>query len=257
MWFAAEVAGRFAAEALALGAGEVCALFQRSFYLRLPGGRYACVGDVSLGRGPLNALVHDFRPPALGDKVVVRVEHIWLGSAPPCLHHHQWSVKQLREAARGRIPMQGLGCLIVGEHNALSAHAQPALDALDQWLVGGDLREPSALLIGLGPGLTPSGDDYLGGMMVALRAAGRGRQADALWRWLSPRLPAATSAISAAHLAAAAAGEAHEALQECLDRLSLANGEADWQAALDRLDRVGHCSGWDALAGALAVVRSA
>jgi hypothetical protein len=71
-------------------------------------------------------------------------------------------------------------------------------------------------------------------------------QADGLWRWLKPRLNNRTSAISAAHLAAAAAGEGHEALHRVL------NGELD----LDALDAVGHTSGWDALAGAVAVMRT-
>ena len=102
------------------------------------------------------------------------------------------------------------------------------------------------MLIGLGPGLTPSWDDYLGGALIGLQALGRARQAESLWRWLEPRLAARTSALSAAHLAAAAAGQGHEALHEVL------NGSP----ALDKLDAVGHCSGWDALAGAVAVLRA-
>ena len=62
----AEVAGRFARDALALGEGEVCAAFRRSFYLRFPGERFACIGDASLGCGPLNALVADWHPAAIG-----------------------------------------------------------------------------------------------------------------------------------------------------------------------------------------------
>ena len=81
-----------------------------------------------------------------------------------------------------------------------------------------------------------------GPQLVGLRLAGRGTQAASLWRWLEPRLPGRTREISAAHLAAAAAGEAQEALHAVL------NGEA----ALERLD----AAGWDNLAGALAVAKS-
>jgi hypothetical protein len=151
----------------------------------------------------------------------------------------------LGEKAKNRIPAEGLGGLVIGAHNALSGHAQPALDALERWLVGNALADEAQQLIGLGPGLTPSGDDYLGGMLVALRLTGRSMQAEGLWRWLQPRLKARTSAISAAHLAAAAAGEAHEALHRVL------GGDPD----LEGLDGVGHCSGWDALAGAVAVLK--
>ena len=246
MLFATSVAGRFALEALAFGQGEVCAVFRRSFYLRIEDERgvshFTCVGDTSLGHGPLNALVPGLELPAIGAKISVatRGARLW---EPPAHAGKPPDLEALKAAASGRVPEEGLGCLILGSHNALSGYAHPALEALERWLVGNALAGEAELLIGLGPGLTPLGDDYLGGMLLALRTSGRGVQADALWRWLQPRLTARTSAISAAHLAAAASGQAHEALHEVL------NGEL----GLDKLDAVGHCSGWDGLAGALAV----
>ncbi|OGA55672.1 MAG: hypothetical protein A3G81_07910 [Betaproteobacteria bacterium RIFCSPLOWO2_12_FULL_65_14] len=245
MSFKADVAGRFAREALADGYGEVCASFRRSFYLRCPGERYACLGDASLGHGPLNVLVTGLTMPAIGERMSVDIEDAQLWTPPPYKPGHP-KLDELRNAARDRVPAEGLGCLVLGSHNALSGHAQPALEALERWLVGNALGKEAEQLIGLGPGLTPSGDDYLGGMLVALRVAGRGVQADGLWRWLQPRLNGRTSAISAAHLTAAAAGEAHEALHDVL------NGDLN----LEKLDAVGHCSGWDALAGALAVLQA-
>jgi hypothetical protein len=242
MW-SAEVTGRFAREALAGGEGEVCAVFRRSFYLRCAGERYACVGDTALGHGPLNVLVPGFGMPALGDRISVSTQDASVWQPPP--HERTIDLALLGEKAKTRIPAEGLGGLVIGAHNALSGHAQPALDALERWLVGNALADEAQQLIGLGPGLTPSGDDYLGGMLVALRLTGRSMQAEGLWRWLQPRLKARTSAISAAHLAAAAAGEAHEALHRVL------GGDAD----LEKLDGVGHCSGWDALAGAVAVLK--
>ena len=252
--FAASVAGRFARDALALGEGEVCALFRRSFYLRFPGGNYACVGDLSLGRGPLNALVTSFSPPAFGARISVSLENASLWQPPRLVPHGSANLIGLRKAVMERIPEDGFGCLVAGTHNALSVHAQPALEAIDRWLVGNALGAEAAQLIGLGPGLTPSGDDYLGGVMVALHALGRGAQSAGLWRWLEPRLAERTSAISAAHLAAAAAGEAHEALHACLVELFKSTNE--WDVALTQLSAVGHGSGWDGLAGALAVCGS-
>ena len=239
----AETTGRFAREALAAGEGEGCAAVRRSFYLRCPGERYACVGDAALGRGPLNVLVSDFRMPALGERLSIALDSAALWQPPASAFNVDLGA--LKQAARPRIPAEGLGCLIIGAHNALSGHAQPALDALERWLVGNALGDEAAQLIGLGPGLTPSGDDYFGGLLVALRLSGRGMQAEGLWRWLQPRLKERTSAISAAHLAAAAAGEAHEALHAVL------SGDLNLQS----LDHVGHCSGWDALAGAVAVLK--
>lgn len=244
-------AGRFARDAAASGPGVVCAIFRRSFYTRHPGG-YACVGDASLGNGPLNILVDGFDLPVLAERVALDLTAIpnW---APDTVAPKAAQIEGLEKAAHP--PEEGFGGRIVGRRNALSAHAEPALAALDEWLDGRSLAGAAQGLIGLGPGLTPSGDDYFAGMLVALRAAGRGPLADALWRWLRPRLDERTSSLSAAHLAAAAAGEAHEALHACVAKLL--GGAGDWAALLARLGTLGHCSGWDGLAGAHAALRRA
>jgi hypothetical protein len=255
MWFAASTVGRFAREALAGGEGTVCAVFRRSFYLRISD-KYACVGDASLGRGPLNALVSPFKEPVLGETVVVSLENSQSWNPPALRGTARPHLDALRACLDGHVPEEGLGCTILGAHNPLSVHAQPALEAIERWLAGNALGNEAAQLIGLGPGLTPSGDDYLGGVLIGLRWLGRGAQADSLWRWLAPRLAERTSEISAAHLAAAAAGEAHEALHQVLEDLS-AWQPPDLLPGLARLDAVGHTSGWDALAGVVAVARTA
>jgi hypothetical protein len=239
----ARVAGHFAAR----GEGEVCAVFKHSFYLRFVDNAYACVGDESIGHGPLNAIVDGFDAPALGEKVALSADSTWrpaslVMSAFPDFYG-------LRQAARSLAPAEGLGCLVAGMHNALSAHAQPALDAVDEWIAGNALDARAEQLIGLGPGLTPAGDDYLGGVMVALHLLDRNAQAASLWRWLEPRVARQSNPISAAHLAAAATGEAHEALHDCLS--ALFQRETDWDRVLGALQG----SGWNALAGALVVLQ--
>jgi hypothetical protein len=249
--------GRFAAEALAAGApGVVRAAFRRSCYLEFPGARYLCLGDRSLGRGPLNALIEPFAPPALGVRLFVSTERArtWRPRAL-CAEPSAGALDALREAARARLPEEGLGGLIAGSSTPLIEHARASLGALERWLAGTEAAPEAEGLIGLGPGLTPSGDDYLGGMLVGLRAFGRARLAERLWHWLAPRLNGRTSAISAAHLAAAAEGEAHEALHDCLETL-LGAERADWSGPLARLAALGHCSGWDGLAGVLAALRA-
>lgn len=245
MSYRIEVAGRFARAALSEGPGEVCAVFRRSFYLRVRD-QYACIGDASLGRGPLNALVAQFAEPAIGQRLSISVEGAAQWAPRPMNGAARPQLGALRASLDGHVPLDGLGCTILGVENALSVHAQPALDALDRWLAGHALGGEVEQLIGLGPGLTPSGDDYLGGVLIGLRWLGRASQTDSLWRWLAPRLASRTSAISAAHLEAAAAGEAHEALHLALENPPLAG----------KLASVGHCSGWDALAGAVAVLRA-
>ena len=238
---AARLAGRFAREALALGAGEVCALLRRGFYLRLPGGRFACIGDAALCAGPLNALVDALPAVSLGEKLSIGLQEAAPWHPPPSTGAFPDNARALSRAAARRAPAEGLACLIAGSHDALSVHAQPALEALDRWLVGNALAPEVEALVGLGAGVTAPGDDYLGGMLLGLRLAGRGAQAASLWRWLEPRLAGRTREISAAHLAAAAAGETQEPLHAVL------NGED----AFERLD----AAGWNGLAGALAVAK--
>jgi len=251
--FTAETVGRFARDAIAAGEGEVCALLRHGFYLRFPGERYACAGERALGCGPLTALLEPFPVPRLGARLAIDASAAALWMPPSLARAGPPALEALQRAALGRIPKEGLGCLIVGGLNGVAMHAQPALEALERWLVGNALEREAEALIGLGPGFTPSGDDFLGGMLIALRACARSSQAQSLWRWLEPRLAGRTSAISAAHLAAAAQGEAHEALHAGLALLFGTAGT--WSEALERLDAVGHFSGWDALAGAATVAR--
>src|SRR5882672_9147699 len=146
----ARVAGHFAAR----GEGEVCAVFRRSCYVRFADNAYACVGDASIGRGPLNAIVDDFHALVLGQRIALSADSTWEPIRPVAGFV---DLTLLRDAARGRTPAEGLGCLVAGTSNALCAHAQPALDAVDEWLAGNALDERMAQLIGLGPGLTPAG----------------------------------------------------------------------------------------------------
>ena len=103
-------------------------------------------------------------------------------------------------------------------------------------------------LIGLGPGLTPSGDDALGGIMIALHAL---RRPDAVQRLANRAIPLVASLgnrISAAHLSAAAKGQGHAAIHHVMnDLLAGKNGTIDIR--LDAVGRIGHTSGWDTLAG--------
>ncbi|MDP6772866.1 MAG: DUF2877 domain-containing protein [Rhodospirillales bacterium] len=125
----------------------------------------------------------------------------------------------------------------------------------DRWGEGEDAQRlrGAAGLIGLGPGLTPSGDDFVGGAMIALRTFDQSGAADRLAAWALPLARAQTGAISYAHLACAAQGEGAAALHEALAALGTP-GAPGLAAHLDAIDAIGHTSGWDALAGAVAAV---
>lgn len=110
-----------------------------------------------------------------------------------------------------------------------------------------DLRSFAAGIVGAGPGLTPSGDDAVCGVLLGLRLAGRPDAAATLWAVVAPRL-AATTSLSAALLHEAAQGYAVPPVVQ-LGRALLGGDRVRVEAAADVVRRVGHSSGADLLAG--------
>lgn len=117
-------------------------------------------------------------------------------------------------------------------------------------------------LVGLGPGLTPSGDDILSGLLVSLRhlglAAGAERAVQ-LAGWLAAAVTfdarTRTTPISATLLHCAARGEASAEVLAVLRGIA---GRQALEPALNRLLRIGHTSGadlaWGLLIGLSAVL---
>lgn len=256
----------------------VIAVFARSLYLRDASARIACFGGPGLGEGPLNALCASW-PDAT--EVTTNTTARWdagvlgLGSLEldatrlrPWLPapSSSWDAPALKRslARLSAIPARGLGLAIP---TLVAAAPLPAGDrfqnaafvsllTLASWMRDPVAEPPAtvATLIGLGSGLTPAGDDALGGAVIALRVFGRPDVADRLSGWLLPRARGATSDISFAHLAAAAEGEGAAALHDTL--AALAHDDPWLAEGVARLDRIGHSSGWDALAGAVAALVS-
>jgi hypothetical protein len=109
---------------------------------------------------------------------------------------------------------------------------------------------PPVDLLGLGPGLTPSGDDLLCGLLVALHATGPIEAAQDLAAAIAKAAPYATSPFSGAFLRAAGDGLGCEALHAAI--IALLQNRAEAVAChVAVLDRMGATSGWDALAGAV------
>ncbi len=131
------------------------------------------------------------------------------------------------------------------------AIATPILATLDDAIRTGDRAAAAAAsrrLIGLGPGLTPSGDDALAGIESALRAAGHpmaGFLAAAL-----DDVDARTTTVAAAMLRHAARGDAAERVHRLLDGLLGPDPDA-LAPAIDAAVRWGATSGSDLLAGVL------
>jgi len=149
--------------------------------------RYACVGDASIGRGPLNAIVDDYgrRPgraesrsrgehwsPADG-----RLDVFGYAKRPRACGRRAWLPRR-RTTTRSAATRSGAR----RDRRVDRRHALDARAAADR----------------LGPA-DPSGDDYSAGDVGCTSRRGAGRLALAWLERSSPR----HSAISAAHLAAA------------------------------------------------------
>lgn len=266
----AHSAGPYAHRALRDGAsGSVASLFERSLYVKL-GEQLICIGPRGLGDGPLNLLCDPFTHRlAIGDRVSFVSPRLRLGSLIiDCANVSEWRPLPIASASRegltllspyiAKFPAEGLSRLLTNDETTpVLRAARPAANALTAFVSNATTDAPHELvsLIGLGPGLTPSGDDFLGGAMIALATLRDTEKRDAIWRLIVPLLIERTTDISAAHLSAAAEGYGHAALHAFIDALH-AGENAKLAQAIDTLTAIGHTSGLDALAGAVTVFRA-
>lgn len=173
------------------------------------------------------------------------------------------SAGSARLLAAGRAPAAGLGPLL-RDGSRPPAREADAARGDDPWLAAarvrierqrwalgaGDLASilgEAIALIGLGPGLTPSGDDYLVGLLAGLDATGH-RSRPALATAIVHAAPARTSAIGAATLDHAARGAYAERLHDVLSALTSGSGDV-LPSAIDRAMAYGATSGADTLVG--------
>lgn len=267
---------------------DVHAVFERSFYLLTEHG-LVCVGAREIGNGPINVLIDAVpdggfeqagifreakaqvteRGIAFGIDVLIDIAPdvpVWEPAGWP-LPVDGWdrALTRLREVIAGGAPKEGLARLVLdpvlGPGRASTMVEQSAqmpvgeiLNALPGALrsreISADLSGALTLLVGLGPGLTPSGDDVLSGMALTLTAIAQTKVRDAVWEAIGPELEYLTVPVSAMHLALAFDGMGAEALHEAI--AVVLTGRVDLvEAATKRVAGIGATSGWDALAGVL------
>jgi hypothetical protein len=160
-----------------------------------------------------------------------------------------------RGMAQARASAAGLGALLREDVSDdpvwILRVARPILVELAVALETGDrtrAAEIATRLVGLGPGLTPSGDDVLVGIEAALHALAR-PSAGFLALALGD-VEGRTTALAATLLRHAAAGEFAERLHSLLAAL-LGSDEEAIPAAIDRAVAWGATSGSDCLLGVL------
>ena len=145
----------------------------------------------------------------------------------------------------------------------LSGHAMPRI--LADACVAGDLThavEAAERIVGLGPGLTPSGDDALAGLLLALRLLGGAVPGGGRAVWLADWLGAAvtahasdrTTSLAATLLHCAARGQASVEAAAVLRGIA---GQDPLVPAARRLLATGHTSGADLAWGLLLGCRAA
>jgi hypothetical protein len=111
-------------------------------------------------------------------------------------------------------------------------------------------------LIGLGPGLTPSGDDFVGGLLFAAYHLNEAFPGEFVWDGeavgaLISRSRSMTHPISHALLSDHAQGQSYEAIHDLMDGMLTGHGELDAVALVTGVTSIGSSSGWDMLAGLL------
>jgi hypothetical protein len=260
------------------------AVFARSLHLEADGD-FLCIGDASIGKGPLNATIDAAGwarvarelPPA-GSAVRIDARTIAIGGAvvstaatsmwrPPSwpraagVERVAAALDDFARSAHEQAPADGLARIVLestGEPDtALERIARPRVRRLRQWAsarLSGSAHEQAPVdLLGLGPGLTPSGDDLLCGALLALHAIDRVDTSRDLHAAIAHAAPSATSPLSNAFLRAAAEGQGFETLHTMIIALLEYRPFAH---DLEVLGRIGHTSGWDALAGTAIVLQA-
>lgn len=141
--------------------------------------------------------------------------------------------------------------------NSLAAQAFPALLGLMEACRRQDTAQATRIgreLVGFGPGLTPSGDDFLGGLLFTAYALRKAYPGDIHWEtqpvanlvaWAETQ----TNPISHALLSDLASGHGPEPLHQMITSLLTGRNLDDLMAGASRLCQIGHTSGGDMLAG--------
>lgn len=257
---------------------HVLSVFDNAWNLVAADGRVFALVTRDIGDGPLNIVLPAQLPhlllPRAGAPASIDVERLRLGEIEIGLACADWNPCPNWEGLRARYPAMcarapallrvarqlapSLGLLALLEPDPLASPSVPRiLVAFRQALADlppGEMWLPSrvervaAQVAGLGWGLTPSGDDWLAGMLV--------------WAWLAHPHPQEvgaavvaaavprTTTLSAALLRSAANGECDAAWQDLLAALA-----SDQSSSLETLTRTvlahGETSGADMLAGFL------
>ncbi len=282
--------GPFVSRALRQSPLSVMAVFARTVYAQNSAGEILCLAGADLPLGPFTVVCNPWQAISdasleVGDLLQMHNQTI-TGPRGLCIRMNQaarWSpplpalgsmgqrtagVERALALAPALAPQEGLAPLLLqldaGQRpksedpftEALRAAGREGLESLWRWLQTSrkdDLEDAAKRLLGLGPGLTPSGDDVLGGVFLALYALSLPDAIHALKEVLDERGEKATNHISLAYLKAAGENCGSSVLHEAL--AAVCADSPGLERALQGLGRMGHSSGWDAFLGLILALR--
>jgi len=233
--------GLGAAEALSVpGPGRVIGAYRRAAYLDVPGGLFALTAP-DVPRGPLHARTE--APPdrlRVDDPVVVTPAHLQAGPLLFDLQHaRRWQGPVPSPAALDHAAPLALDLLASAPASSLPIPVPTDL------LARGDIDAAAAYLGGVGPGLTPAGDDCLAGIFLVARIRWGEAAADGL---VSAATAVQTNDVARAFLVWAARGQSIEPVHDFFS--AAIDGHRDQAVrALGALTGWGHSSGADLALG--------
>jgi hypothetical protein len=193
-----------------------------------------------------------------GDLLDIAAASVWHAPPPDFARLPVPSVvTHLLDCCAARRPTSGFAPLLWGGTPMFPMRARTAEAGALACAVADDappaFLAAAARLIGVGNGLTPSGDDLVGAALFGLR---RWRGADIRWRDASASLCRVarerTHAISAVLFADLASGASFAPLHALADALCSDAPAGALAPHLEDLVAIGHSSGWDMLAGIVA-----
>lgn len=241
--------------------GRVLAVFPTAVYLEVGDGSWSDVVALVTSDGlrlPLAAVLaqtsaaRPFAVHSAGDDVSVAAAGLQVGPVR-YVAGRWWSPRAAVPGMPDPQAVTDLGEALVAATPAHETAVERALSAAIEDLrtaLGSDdaARACAAAdaVLGLGPGLTPSGDDLLAGLLVACHGLHGEATTAELGRHLTARATGRTTALSAALLRCAATGAAAAPVLDLVDAVA---GRRPLGPALHGLLAVGHTSGHDTARG--------
>ena len=265
--------------------GKVFAVFEHSFYIEV-NKHWVCIGGNNLPMGPLNLCTDAPSGISWNASGIRRNQEVFIDKKNLSIGNHSlininqttiwspskisgWNINSLEKGLAKFLdfdsflyPNEGLAQLVFPNCTEKDTHrlkcAIEAIETLSKIVKNQDFAQSECNaaargLLGLGPGLTPSGDDFLGGAMIALKILGEIAIMETIWKFLKNETLKLTNPISHAHLTAAHIGLGSKILHDLLTFIFLGKTQ-QIAATIPHIDKIGHTSGWDSLAGAFTVL---